>query len=202
MPLKVSVLNSLTSHLAVLDAQGMIVAVNNAWLKFAEENGITEYSKVMLGVNYLDVCKNAFHKPYGEESHAAYSGIMAVLRGEMETFHLEYPCHSPNQQRWFLLNVSPLQGSYRGVVVNHVNITERKQAERVMIQLKAMIDISLDGFWIVDLKGNLLQVNDAYAKISGYSIDELLKMSISDLEAAEGQEQIQAHIEKGDCEGL
>lgn len=41
------------------------------------------------------------------------------------------------------------------------DITERKQAEQVLHQLKAMIDTSLDGFCVVDLKGNLLQVNEA-----------------------------------------
>jgi len=56
---KVSILNSLTSHIAVLDAQGVIVAVNNAWRQFAKENSLLEVSKDMLGFNYLDVCKNA-----------------------------------------------------------------------------------------------------------------------------------------------
>ncbi len=197
----VSILNSLTSHIAVLDAQGIIIAVNNAWRQFAKENGFSGFSQDMLGFNYLDVCINAVNQPYGDEADAARTGIAAVLSGEQETFHLEYPCHSPNQQRWFLMNVSPLQGSRRGVVVNHVNITERKQAERVLVQIKAMIDISLDGFWIVDLMGNLLQVNEAYAKISGYSIDELVNMRISQLEAAEGLEQIQAHIAKVIAQG-
>ena len=76
------------------------------------------------------------------------------------------------------------------------DITERKQAERVLHQLKAMIDISLDGFLVVDLKGNVLQSNEAYAKISGYSIVELVNMHISQLEATKGSEQIKAHIEK------
>ncbi|TAN70456.1 MAG: PAS domain S-box protein [Methylobacter sp.] len=76
------------------------------------------------------------------------------------------------------------------------DITERKQAERVLNQIKAMIDLSLDGFWIVDLMGNLLQANEAYAEISGYSIDELVNMHISQLEAIEGTEQIKAHIAK------
>jgi diguanylate cyclase (GGDEF)-like protein/PAS domain S-box-containing protein len=44
--------------------------------------------------------------------------------------------------------------------------------------------------------GNILQVNEAYAKISGYSVDELANMHISQLEAIEGQEQIKARIEK------
>jgi PAS domain S-box-containing protein len=80
---------------------------------------------------------------------------------------------------------------FQGVALD---ITERKQAEQIFIQLKAMIDISLDGFWIVDLMGNLLKVNEAYVKISGYSSDELVNMHISQLEAMEGPEQVKAHI--------
>ncbi len=198
---KVSILNSLTSHIAVLDAQGVIVAVNNAWRQFAKENRLFESSQDMLGVNYLDVCKNTVNQPYGDEASAAYNGIMAVLMGVQETFHLEYSCHSLHEQRWFQLKVMPLQGSRRGAVVSHENITERKQAERVLVQIKAMIDISLDGFWIVDLMGNILQVNDAYAKMSGYSIDELMNMSISQLEATEGTAQIKAHIAKVVAQG-
>jgi len=76
------------------------------------------------------------------------------------------------------------------------DITERMQAEQVLHQIKAMIDTTLDGFWIVDLMGYLLQVNEAYAKISGYSIDELINMHISHLEAIEGSEQVKGHIEK------
>jgi PAS domain S-box-containing protein len=192
----VSILNSLTSHIAVLDAQGFIVAVNNAWRWFAKENGFPKSNLDMLGFNYLDVCKNAVNQPYGDEASAAYVGIEAVIKGALETFDLEYPCHSPNQHRWFHLKVSPLQGSRRGAVVSHENITERKQAAQLLIKLKAMTDISLDGFWMVDLMGNVLQVNKAYAKMTGYSIDELLGMPISQLEALEDEEQIKAHIEK------
>jgi len=76
------------------------------------------------------------------------------------------------------------------------DITERKQSEQVLHQIKAMIDTSLDGFLIVDLLGNILQVNEAYARITGYSIDELIKMDICQLEAIEGLEQVKAHISK------
>ena len=76
------------------------------------------------------------------------------------------------------------------------DITEHKQAERVLNQIKAMIDISLDGFWVVDLMGNILQANEAYAQISGYSIAELVNMHVSQLEAMEEPEQIKAHTTK------
>ena len=82
------------------------------------------------------------------------------------------------------------------IVGSTQDITERKQAEQVSNQIKAMIDISWDGFWVVDSEGYLLQVNEAYAKIIGYSIDELEHMHISQLDAREGSEQVKAHIEK------
>ncbi|MFZ2403535.1 MAG: PAS domain S-box protein, partial [Methylobacter sp.] len=100
---------------------------------------------------------------------------------------------------WLLVRGETMQDGCGAIIGLHgvaLDITERKQAERVFTQLKAMIDISLDGFWIVDLMGNMLQVNEAYAKISGYSIDELVGMHISQLEAIEGPEQIKAHIGK------
>ena len=82
------------------------------------------------------------------------------------------------------------------IVGSAQDISERKQAEQVLHQIKAMIDSSLDGFWIVDFMGNVLQVNKAYAEISGYSIDELMNMHISQLEALEGSDQVKAHISK------
>ncbi len=191
-----SILNSLTSHIAVLDNEGVIVSVNEAWLNFAKENSAQAVSQHWLGLNYLDICKTAFNRPDGDEANAAYLGIKSVLTGEHNIFHLEYPCHSPDEQRWFYMTVSPLQGSRGGVVVRHVNITEHKLAERILVQLKAMVDISLDGFWIVDTEGHLLQVNEAYARMSGYLIDELMSMNISQLEAQENPEQIKSHIAK------
>lgn len=50
---------------------------------------------------------------------------------------------------------------------------------------KEIIESALDGFWIVDLNGKLLEANEKYCEMSGYSKDELLTMSIFDLEASE-----------------
>jgi|GEM_PF-1273923 len=61
---------------------------------------------------------------------------------------------------------------------------------------KALIQTSLDGFWVADAEGRLLQVNDAYCVMTGYSREKLLTMRISDLEAAETPEKTQEHIRK------
>ena len=105
---------------------------------------------------------------------------------------------------WMLARGEVIRDGTGAIVGLHgvaLDITERKQAERVLIQLKAMIDISFDGFWIIDLMGHLLQVNEAYSEMIGFSMDELVNMHISQLEAIEGPEQIKAHIEKVVAQG-
>jgi PAS domain S-box-containing protein len=121
-----SVIDSMPAHIAVLDTRGEITLVNKAWLRFAEENG----SRAPLqdtgpGVNYLTVCRNAAATE--PDAAAIGSGVSEVLSGKTESFSLEYPCDSPNAERWFLVTVFPLIGG--GAVVSHQDITDRRHAE-------------------------------------------------------------------------
>lgn len=180
----VSILNSLTSHIAVLDEHGAIVAINNAWRRFAQENGVMDSHQYMLGVNYLDVCQDAHKRPYGEEAYDAQAGIRAVLEGNLESFHLEYPCHSTTEQRWFYMNVSPLQGAHRGVVVSHTNITERKIAEenvRAASQYaRSLIEASLDPLVTISAEGKITDVNTATEHVTGIDRDDLIGSDFAD----------------------
>ncbi|MDP1667264.1 MAG: PAS domain S-box protein [Methylobacter sp.] len=173
----ISILNSLASQIAVLDAQGVIVAVNNAWRQFAKENHLSESSQNFLGFNYLDACENPFDLPYGDEANAAQDGIAAVLAGYQETFHLEYPCHSPTQQRWFHMNVSPLQGSRRGVVVSHQDITERKLMEDELkaseVKFRSIIEASPVPMAMNNDQLNITFLNPAFVQTFGYSMDDI-----------------------------
>jgi PAS domain S-box-containing protein len=81
------------------------------------------------------------------------------------------------------------------------NITERKKAEAVLRQHKLVIDTSIDGFWSTDLNGYLQEANAAYAQMSGYTVDELVNMHISQLEANEQPEVVQTHIAKVIAQG-
>jgi len=76
------------------------------------------------------------------------------------------------------------------------DITERKQAEMALLQHKIAIETTHDGFWIMDAKETLLEVNKAYAEMSAYSIDELKGMHISQLEANElSEDEVTARME-------
>ncbi len=124
-----SVLNALTAHIAVVDAHGTILEVNDAWRRFARENGGQDPA-AYVGANYLAVCQASLRRGEDALAEAALRGLQAVLLGEREEFLLEYPCHSPDEQRWFNLRATrfPGEGIAR-IVVAHENITARKRAE-------------------------------------------------------------------------
>jgi PAS domain-containing protein len=119
-----AVLDSLTASIAVLDRDGVIVCVNQAWRRFATENGGGEGTGA--GANYLAVSRLGAG-PYAEEAQAAYEGIKAVLDGRQPEFSLKYPCHDGAQKRWFLLQATPMTArAGGGAVISHQDITARK----------------------------------------------------------------------------
>ncbi len=71
--------------------------------------------------------------------------------------------------------------------------TERKRAEA---EYKTIIRTAMDGFWITDMQGRFLDINDAYCRLIGHDRDELLKMQISDVEAVEKPEATVQHIRR------
>ena len=119
-----AILDSLSANIAVLDSHGEILAVNASWQEFAEANQMQD-SAYGIGANYLDVCRSAALDP---NARAALAGILDVMNKRGTHFYHEYPCHSPNEQRWFALRVTPLIDYSRFVVVSHEDITERYSA--------------------------------------------------------------------------
>jgi PAS domain S-box-containing protein len=76
----------------------------------------------------------------------------------------------------------------------------RKQAEQNLRKSRdlqqAIIQTTLDGYWMTDMQGCLLEVNEAYCRMSGYSSRELLGMRVSDLEEKETGKETSAHIRR------
>ena len=113
---------------AVLDGNGRIVEVNRAWRLFAELNDGGPSCGV--GADYLRTC-DAADTP---EAAAAAQGLRAVLGGGAAPYELEYPCDSPYERRWFLLQAGPLPHG-AAAVVTHIDISRRKEMEERLRQL-------------------------------------------------------------------
>ncbi|MDD2699971.1 MAG: PAS domain S-box protein [Sideroxydans sp.] len=76
------------------------------------------------------------------------------------------------------------------------DITERKRIQEVLLRHHQVIETALDGYWMTDAQGVLQEANESYARMSGYTVDELVGMHISQLEASERPEDVGAHIER------
>ncbi len=119
-------LDCLHENIAILDEKGIIIAVNECWTIFSQQNGTCSNS-AYIGDNYLDICVHASGLD-AEEAPAVYNGLQKVLHGELDSFTIEYPCHSQSEERWFSMSATPLRmsGYIRGAVVSHTDITKRR----------------------------------------------------------------------------
>lgn len=173
---KQAILNSVVAEIAVLDRDGVILAVNEPWRRFAAENGIkpgVAAAKTDVGTNYLDVCNAAGKGASADGALKAYYGIRAVLDGHLPSFSMEYPCHSLQQQRWFNMSVTPLgETGQGGVVITHMNITVRKQVEE-QLRIAAIAFECQEGIVVMDSNLKILRVNRAFTQITGYLQQEV-----------------------------
>jgi signal transduction histidine kinase len=122
------ILDALLAEIAVIDGTGTIVLANAAWSRFAKENAAKSGLISGVGINYLDVCRSASGGG-SEGAQEVLAGLEDVLSGNSQQFCFEYPCHSPTQRRWFLLQATSLSTPFRGAVLLHVDITGRKLLE-------------------------------------------------------------------------
>lgn len=177
--------DSIPANIAMLDDKGNIIAVNKSWRLFGSKNGL-ECSSNCIGMNYLKICNKVrgSDQKYAKES---VSGIKDVLSGSSKDFHLEYPCHSPNEKRWFRLTVSPISSKTNsGVVVMHLDITGQKLAEINLIQSEDQYKLLFYNnplpMWLFNFNSlKFIAVNDAAIKHYGYSKEEFLKMRLTDI---------------------
>jgi len=102
------------------------------------------------------------------------------------------------EKRWWSVSATKItDNEYLGF---HQDITNQKIDSENLLNQKKSIEIilqtTIDGFWIVSMAGKLLDVNEAYAKMAGYSKAELLNMFISEIDVLEDPEDTHKHIQQ------
>lgn len=158
-------LDALTPHIAILDAGATILAVNDSWRRFADENDLKS-NGYCVGMNYLDVCGSAVREE-DETAKIADSGIRAVITGAKPVMTLEYPCHSPEQKRWFLMHATRFsEGEEIRVAISHIDITPRKKAEEALrnseAEFRALVESSVDHIFMLDPEGRFQFSNNRF----------------------------------------
>ncbi len=164
-----SVLNSLPEHVIVLDASGEVTAVNEPWERFASENDGTPHA-VSIGANYLEVCRRSSvaGDPY---AHQALIGLEGLFANRRQEFIMEYPCPTPSLNRWFLMHAKRVNQGIDGVILSHVDITERKYTEDELRKAQARLALVIEevkaGYWDWDLKTNRLYLSPEWNRQLG-----------------------------------
>ena len=99
-----------------------------------------------------------------------------------------------------IVTVVAEQGAPRWLRGIMVDVTAHKQAE-IAIQtsrdrLNAVLQTTIDGYWLVDLKGRIIDVNDAAAKMLGYTREALLQLGPNDIDASVPPDDVHARIKR------
>ena len=84
----------------MLDPNGTIIAVNDAWKRYAAANSMRSEFGQGIGANYLEICDSATGAGSRDAQRAA-EGIRSVLNGSRSNFSLDYECSSPVDNAWF-----------------------------------------------------------------------------------------------------
>jgi PAS domain S-box-containing protein len=123
-----ALVDALPANVALLDGNGQIVGVNDSWRRFGRENGLSDQQSC-VGANYLEVCRVVAGAD-AALAHSVAQGIQAILDGRQSRFQAEYPCHSPEEERWFQVMAAPIPLDHTlGAVVMHIDISQRVRAE-------------------------------------------------------------------------
>lgn len=124
---KESILNALSTHIAVIDEDGVIVETNHAWNEFAEKHGEKNLSGIPVGSNYFDSLRE--FESDSDSSTSLVDNIVKVINGEYGYFYHDYPNHLPQKERWYTMRVTPRLDK-KGAVISHSNITDRIVIEK------------------------------------------------------------------------
>ncbi len=152
--------------------------------------------------NIFDIDKKEFDESHGlfmqlvdEKDRELVLSTNQHIRETGKPFNIQYCVVTKSGEKRFIEEHGYAERDSQGKLIRLFgtaqDITERKKAEDLY---KTILDTTIDGFYLVDLEGNILDTNDAYCSMIGYSRDELLKMGIKDVEAIDTQEIIRIQI--------
>jgi len=167
----------------VLDIDGNVLEVNDA---FCRVLGYTREEVMRLNVRDWDDQFSA------EELRERLKAFM----GKSDTFET---VHRRNDGSLLDVEICATGVEIDGkgyLFASSRDITERKKMQAVLQRHQQVIETAMDGFWMADADGFLEEVNESYAKMSGYTMQELAGIHISQMEASESPEDVTAHIDR------
>ncbi len=174
-----AILNSLPAYIAILDSDGVVMSVNQAWANYGPVLA-AEGPGHVVGVNVLAQCAC---ERGSAQARRVTEGIGQVLSGATEQWCCEYAVDTGGTPAWWLLTVTPLADkNLHGVVVMYMDISERKRGEDELRRFRTAMDCTDDAIFLVnDRSKRFVELNAAATTMLGYAREELLRMGPHDI---------------------
>lgn len=176
-----TLLDALSTHIAVISTEGQIVTTNEAWESFTDESA--EIKRPKTGTNYFECLQQAIE--FGNDyALKKLLGIKKVIQGKQSSYTLTYPLQAQSGTYWFKLTARPCNGGEHFLVM-HEDISSSVEAKHQLKESRNRYQIqfeqSLDGILITDTKGNIIDANPAASNILGYDRLDLITCKRADI---------------------
>ena len=179
-------INVLSASIAIINVEGEIVAVNDAWRKFAIENDLPDYSDAGVGTNYIHTCQKSLATSNDLEAERAIDGIQEVIRGVRKTFMMVYPCHSPTIRRWFRMEVGIAEPDESFFLIAHHDITDLRLVQDNLRKSEEKFSKAFQNAPVLMTlstieEGRCLDLNDAFSRITGFDREKAFGATSTEL---------------------
>ena len=137
-----AILNTLPANIALVDKDGSIIEVNDAWRSFTADG--FKGKDYMVGQNYIRVSETSVGEGREDKINMA-NGLEAVLEEELDEFVYEYSSEETAVEKWYRMIATPLQEEdYTGAVIMHMDISEirKLEAEKMRHKIEAQKKIT------------------------------------------------------------
>jgi PAS domain S-box-containing protein len=126
--------------------------------------------------------------------------LVAVRTAELqkrnsELIEREHQLQNANEE-YEVINEELTENIRKTEEINTQLVEANLRAEKSELQARDILQTAMDGFWIVDLEGHFLDVNDIACTMLGYTRQEMLKMKIPDIEVAQTPRQVKSRVKK------
>jgi two-component system sensor kinase FixL len=176
-------LSSLTDGICITDASGRIIHANRAFASYLRYDG-NRPDTIDAIIDDIDMCH-----PDGSAVAYALRPVPNALAGG-SGIGVEYMLRRKDSGETWIGSYSfgPIRDAYgtiTGAVLTARDITTRKAAEaelkRSEVRYRLLHETQRDGFVQVAMDGRMLDCNDIYCEMVGYSRDELANLTYLDL---------------------
>ncbi|MEX2363750.1 MAG: PAS domain S-box protein, partial [Balneolaceae bacterium] len=176
----IKILNALNAHVAVSDADGIIVAFNNQWKK-SQETISEKWVRPDLGDNFL----KSLQEPILEKNDYAlrlFLGVKSVLSGEKNQFTLNYPVNIYDEKSWYKITINTLENGEGAVLINEdisSQIHSRQYIRETQQKFEQFFENSLYGILVTDENNRIIETNRTAARLLESPLDLLLSRDVS-----------------------